>query len=403
MKAAALIFRRPMHGRDPLPYSAWLRHANVPLVLFTVSRDRGDDDEGMFARVERRATFDDSGRTEERVLELALEFEFTRVFAQSEHDILRAAGLRHRLGIPGQSLDSALAYRDKLYMKRLACAAGVACAAFAPVSTAPDLRTFVADHGLPILLKPRRGAGSRGIRVLRSTKDVDSVLACPIPPDSMVESFVRGNVFHVDGLALDGHVLFASASRYVLDSLAFQTGGSMGSVLLNPSDVLSRRLIAVTRRVLLALPRAPSIAFHAELFVDTADQVLLCEIACRPGGSRTADPISIVYGVDIYEQWVKRFFGVPIELPTARREWFSVGRLLVPPRVGCLRAMPTDVPFDWVVDYRKNSRPKQRWNGAECSADHVASFLVKGRDSDEAADRMLMLDHWFRNRLDWAA
>src|SRR6476660_7975676 len=105
-----------MNAQDPLPFSQWLCGWNEPIVLFTL--DQNPEDE-RFDHVERFDSFDEHGLTEIRVLELAERFSFTHIFAQSEHDSLRAAELRGWLGLAGQSYDSALGYRDKVQMKTL--------------------------------------------------------------------------------------------------------------------------------------------------------------------------------------------------------------------------------------------------------------------------------------------
>ena len=386
-----------MNAQNAVPYSTWLRDFAGPIVLFTL--DSAPED-AFFAHVERFDSFDRHGLTEVRAIELSQRFIFTHVFAQSEHDILRAAELREWFGLPGQSYDSARAYRDKYYMKTLARAGGVETPNFAALGTPLDLCRFTAEYGFPCIVKPRTDAGSRGVRVLRSKDDLKHFLERPLPANYMVESFVAGPVFHVDGLMTDGQVLFTSASRYFNNCLSFLTGESSGSALLDPTQPLARRLADKTKMLLAALPSAPHIAFHAEFFLDAADRLLFCEVASRPGGSRTADPIEVVYGLNMYEQWVRRSFGLPIELP-APRPWFSVGRLMVPPRLGRLLSLPESAPFDWVIDYRPNSAPNQWWEGPAFSHANVASFIVSGRDTEQVESRMRLLDDWFRQQVEW--
>lgn len=387
-----------MNGQRLIPYSAWLKDLGEPIVLFATGAP-GDDD-GDFAHVERFDSFDDQGLTEIRAIELSERFTFTRVFAQSEHDILRAARLREWFGLPGQSYESALAYRDKVRMKLLARAGGVETSPFAELDTPLDLYRFARAHGYPCVVKPRMGAGARGVQVLRSDRDLKQFLGRPLRDQYMVEAFVDGEMFHVDGLASSGRILFSSASRYVMNCLSFQAGDSTGSVLLDPSQELPQLLVATTQSVLAALPTAPEIAFHAELFKDRDDRILLCEVACRPGGSRTADPIEAAYGVNLYLHWVRRCFGLPIELP-APRPWFSVGRLMVPPRRARLRSMPESIPFDWVTDYRKNSIPGELCKEPDFCTAHIASFIFSGHDAEEVESRLLVLDDWFRRQVEW--
>jgi hypothetical protein len=397
MLVAALIFRRPMNAQNAIPYSTWLHDFDGPIVLFTLD---AEPDDPFYTHVERYDSFDIEGRVEVRALELSQRFPFTHVFAQSEHDILRAAELRERLALPGQSYNSARAFRDKFYMKTLARTGGVEVAAFAALTTSLDLHRFVAEYGYPCIIKPRTGAGSRGLRVLKSKADLKDFLQRPFPSDHMVERFIEGLVFHVDGLMTDGNILFASASRYFNNCLSFLCGESSGSALLDPRQPLSRRLVAKTEMLLAALPTAPHIAFHAEFFLDAADRIVFCEVASRPGGSRTADPIEVVYRLNMYEQWVRRSFGLPIELPVPA-PWFSVGRLMIPPRRGKLLSLPESVPFPWVIDYRTNSAIGQHWEQPAFSNANVASFILSGRDTEQVESRMHLLDAWFRGQVEW--
>ena len=136
-------------------------------------------------------SFDEHGLTEIRVLELAERFSFTHIFAQSEHDILRAAELRGWLGLAGQSYDSALGYRDKVRMKTLARAGGVATPVFAALATPLELHRFALAKGFPIVVKPRRGAGSRGVQVIGSLSEMKRFLEHPLPAQYMVEAYRR--------------------------------------------------------------------------------------------------------------------------------------------------------------------------------------------------------------------
>jgi biotin carboxylase len=286
-------------------------------------------------------------------------------------------------------------------MKTLVRAAGIATAEYAPLESPGQLRAFISRNGLPCVVKPRTSAGSRGVRVLQSQKDVESLLTAGLPDDPMVECFIDAPMFHVDGLVTDGTVLFISASRYLNSCISFQTEASHGSALLDPAGATSAGLVAATKRVLDSLPPAPHLAFHAEFFADGANRMVFCEIAARPGGSRTADPIRAGYGIDIYEQWVRRSFGLPVELPPAR-PWSCAGRLLVPPKRGRLVAAPASTPFDWVIDYRLHSQIGQRWEAPVSSGTNVATFVVAGDDTDQTDARMRELDTWFRRQVEWS-
>ncbi len=392
-----LVFRRHLNAQDPIPYSRYLAEIRDRIVLFTVDPQPEDR---AFLHVEEFESFERTGLIELRALELHRSRPFGHVFAQSEHDILRAARIREWLRLPGQSYDSARAFRDKLYMRTLASAGGVPCPRFAALDSPIDLHRFTQQNGFPCVVKPVADAGSRGIRVLRDEADLKGFLRKPLGRDLMVEDYVEGPTFHVDALFTGRALVFASVSQYFNSCLAFQSGGSLGSYVLHPEGELTKRLRRATEEVVEALPAAPHLTVHAEFFLDPDDRIVFCEIACRPGGSRTADVIELVHGVRLYEQWVRRSLGLPVELPEPRR-WSCAGRFLIPPREGRLLSMPRTVPFDWVADYRPNAIPGQLCSVPTYCTAHIASFLVTGTDEVGVQARMQTLDRWFRDHLEW--
>ncbi|MFY4695177.1 hypothetical protein [Burkholderia glumae] len=71
--------------------------------------------------------FDDLGAplADQLALELGRTAPIGFIASQSEYDMLRVAALREALGLPGQSVQSARAYRDKVLMKDHMAAAGI--------------------------------------------------------------------------------------------------------------------------------------------------------------------------------------------------------------------------------------------------------------------------------------
>jgi biotin carboxylase len=138
------------------------------------------------------------------------------VVALIEQDLIRAARLRHALGLTtGQSLSSALRFRDKILMKQVLSGAGLRVPTFAAADSAVDVLQFVHTHGLPVVVKPRAGHSSIGAVVLRDEEGLKrwvqalSASCCesggvdrPLGLD--VERFVPGQMYHIDGLVLNG-------------------------------------------------------------------------------------------------------------------------------------------------------------------------------------------------------
>src|SRR5262249_25726466 len=143
-----------------------------------------------------------NGRLEQDILDSRKVRAWDRIVVFGEDDIVRAARLRERLGLPGQSTESAIAYRDKVRMKEWLQQAGVPVPAFARLSSPMDLIEFREAHGLPLFVKPISASGSTAAHSLRSDADFQECLAkrfqARIPfseyvPDLMVEKFIDGD------------------------------------------------------------------------------------------------------------------------------------------------------------------------------------------------------------------
>lgn len=110
-------------------------------------------------------------------------------------------------------------------MKQRVQECGIKVPFFAPVDTPLDLLEFVAKHGYEIanvkpsnihrhhvVVKPRKGYGSVCTAVIKNEQDLESYLrtdfgsSCDAPLEMMVESFVTGQMYHVDGFVYDGEV-----------------------------------------------------------------------------------------------------------------------------------------------------------------------------------------------------
>ncbi len=379
-------------------YGAWLPELDGELRVLT-ARD-WTDPTGR-AVVERVASFDTAGAAELRVAELATQRPVHTVFGHSEYDLLRTARLREHLGLGGQSAASVRAYRDKALMKACAAAAGIEVPPFRRLETPVDLIAFVGDHGLPVVVKPVDGGGSRGVQVLRDDADLARFLGCWPERAFMVEVFVPGEMLHVDGLMIGEVMRFAATSRYLHGCLAFQDGRSLGSLLLDPTTSLAERAVAMATRVIAALPRSPLVAFHLELFHTPDDRLILCEIASRTGGAKIIEAIDLAYGVHLNRSWVRAAVGLDPALapPTVPARY--AGFLVIPPRRAVLVAAPTTAPAAWCVEYSMPHPPGARLDAAVASVDHVAMMVVHGDSPAQVEARLRELDAWFAHEARW--
>ncbi|MEU9123237.1 hypothetical protein AB0C96_25790 [Streptomyces sp. NPDC048506] len=250
-------------------------------------------------------------------------FGFERIATVAETDVLRAARLRGRLGVTGQSEESATAFRDKYVMKRRAARAGIPVAPMAPVTAALDIAAFADAQGYPVVVKPRMSSPSaRARRIDDEAALLDFVRTGTVrrpdgvPGGWLVESYVTGELCRVDGMMAGDRLVHAWPSAYARGGAdPYSRRDRTRSVLLDASDPRTAALRAFAAETVRALP-SPSepTGFCAEIFVGPDGSMTLCEIACRAGGSGITAAYQRAFGVHLLAESLRGQCGVPLAL-----------------------------------------------------------------------------------------
>ena len=406
-----LVFNRKRLLDRPL--HRWLADSRSRVVLVT-SRESLDGHpvaslRERYRHVEPVETYE-ACSVETRAAELAERYAVRRIASASEDDVLRAARLRHRLGLPGQQPESAVAYRDKLRMKELVRAAGLATPDFAPVRDGLDLLAFVDRHGLPVVVKPRRGSGSVDVHILRDRTAVARLLgsgALPVAParpdEWMVERFVDGTFHHVDGITAGGRVLHCWASRYSSGNAeSLQRCAPWYSRLLGADDPRRRVLQEFAARVHAALPAPPCpTSFHLEAWLDAADRPVLCEVACRAGGALVVPGYEAAFGVSLSTESLRGQAGDRVSLDSQpAHPRIHTGWMIVPPREGVLELLGDGRPTRGTT-VTFHVRPGERSGPAEYAGQAAIAALVTGAAPAEVDERLAEVGRWCSERVRW--
>ncbi|WP_328396352.1 ATP-grasp domain-containing protein [Nocardia sp. NBC_00416] len=390
-RRVAVLSKKPL---ATYRYDRWLSHADAEVVLFaedtpaarafvksaqhsypTVPR--------LFAEWKRNRAVDEA---------LCAEHDrrpFDRIVALSECDVVRAAELRAHLGVPGQSLESATAFRDKSVMKSLARRAGLRVPDHRPVESVSDLMDFADSHPGGVVVKPVDGSGAVDITVLHSRSEIETwmhtrALTSDDPTDYLVEEWVEAPMLSVDGLMRSGKVAAVMVGSYTTTCLRSLVDlEPHGILLLDPDDPRVAAARAYLTRLLRALPAAAeTMSFHCELFDHPRYGPMLCEIACRTGGGNVNSMARASLGIDLEQASCLGQAGcaVPVAraLPDPRRRY---GDLVLPrsPRQlpdGLECDLPGVVRFTARHDDRALDRPQR----AAKVSDYVADALLTADD-----------------------
>ena len=162
--------------------------------------------------------------------------------------------------------------------------------------------------GFPLIIKPVRGASSKGVLRIDSLEELQSLLQTTDLAGNEIEEYIDGEILHVDGVIdLAGACPFISVSRYISSCLGFETSGQpLGSIILRDTP-LARSCKAFALACLQALELRGS-AFHLELFHRNGELVFL-EVGARVPGADVPYAIHRAYGVNLFQLWIDVVLG----------------------------------------------------------------------------------------------
>jgi len=313
-----------------------------------------------------------------------------RIIVLAEADVLRAAEIRARHGIPGQQPDDALHFRDKTLMKRVVSAANIAVAPHREVRTALELHDAVAELGYPCVVKPPHGRGSSGVSVLDDAQALRSFLRTGPFSDQgrtspwLVEAFQPGEQYRIDGVCRRGRVILAAAAVYVNTHLDFLGGGYMGSVMLPEESEEAQTVLGLARSVLEDALPAYDGGFHLEVFL-TPEGPVFSEVGARIGGGSIPEEVELSYGFNLVEEAILAQLGQPSRHTDAGQRGLA-GQLNFSPVSGILIEAPErfehpDVVLSEIASPGKSFSSMTHTNAEFARAVFRADSVESGRDT----------------------
>jgi hypothetical protein len=243
-----------------------------------------------------------------------------RIVALDEFDMELAALLREHLRVPGMGVTATRGVRDKLAMRELARAAGLLVPEFTGTINHAAVGEFMDRVPAPWVLKPRTQASAIGIRMVPGADELWPALDSlgDMQSHHLLERYVPGDVYHVDGIVHDGHLAFAEVHRYAQPPFdVMHSGGIFCSRTVRRGGDEEDALRRQTARLIEAVGLADA-AVHAEFIRarDSGDFYFL-EIAARVGGAHIADMVEASTGANLWREWAR------LELALARGDRYT--------------------------------------------------------------------------------
>jgi biotin carboxylase len=303
-----------------------------------VAREKLRDEAWPWDAVDQFVTVPDASASDEfvyAVSAIAAGRRVDRVIALEEYDVLHAAAVREHLCLPGMGVTTARRFRDKLTMRVLTSAAGIAVPPFVHALRRDDVTGFLERVPGPWVLKPRSDVASVGIQKLADAEAVWAALAAlearPHPAERasfhLLEQFIAGEVCHVDALVDGSRVIFAGAHRYRLPPMQVaHQGGVFATTTVARDSEEERQLLDANRAVLAALGLERGAA-HAEFIRAGDGRLYFLEAAARVGGAYIAEVLEAASGVNLWRAWARletRDEGDAPDLGDVRRDYAGI-------------------------------------------------------------------------------
>ena len=323
----------------PFPLQTTMRFARAAArldhvrLLGIVQEPPGGEDARLFADLVQVA----DGLDERQLCEAARILqsrhgEIHRVLGILEPLQVQLAGVRRALGVPGTSPETADLFRDKARMKDELRRHGLPCARHRLIRTWQDAEGFVAEVGLPVVLKPPAGMGCKATWRVGSVPELRAALAAMhASPDNpaLAEEFLRGREYSFETITIDGEVRFSSFSRYYPSPLEVTETPWIQWVVVLPR-VIEGPDFDDARELGLRAVRALGLETgftHMEWFRRDDGSLAIGEIAARPPGAHIVLANSYAHDTDMYLAWARAVVDDAFDGPFERRHAVGVAYL----------------------------------------------------------------------------
>lgn len=249
---------------------------------------------------------------------------FDRMIALDDFDVEKVALLREHFRLPGMGRTTAHYFRDKLAMRMKAKEEGVNVPEFTALFHDEDITRYADAVEAPWLLKPRMEASATGIKKIHSKDQLWQVIheMGDERDNYLVEKFAPGDVYHVDGLNMDGKVLFSRVSKYLDTPLEVAHGGGIfRSATCEIGSKTEKALAKMNAEVMKAFGMQCG-ASHTEFIQSKATgELFFLETSSRVGGANLAEMVELASGINLWGEWAR------IESKALKKEKYTLPKV----------------------------------------------------------------------------
>lgn len=202
------------------------------------------------------------------------------------------------LDVPSNPLAAVRLTRDKVAMRELLADHEIASVEYYACDNVSDLAAFAGKIGSPVIVKPARGSGSRGVALLDSPDTAASAWQWCMaggPPPAIAEEFVTGQELSVETITLAGrHLVLGITEKITTGAPSFIEIGHQMPARLDPATCSGIGKLVV--RLLDAVGHQWGPA-HTEVMLTDDRGPVVIETQTRFGGDQIWEMVELTAGV----------------------------------------------------------------------------------------------------------
>ncbi|MEA3318430.1 MAG: ATP-grasp domain-containing protein [Bacillota bacterium] len=293
-----------------------------------------------------------------------------------------AATINETMGLPGIPSSLANLVKDKSMMRDIIL--DFSPVNFSLVNTVDELKEFIKKSGYPVILKPKDGVGSNGVKLIQKEEEIRGI---DFTNEMLAEEFLVGKEYSVESFSFDGnHKVFSVTEKHLFSE-------NEGSRFVEQAHKVPANLTELDRELIIDyvngfltsvnLMNGPA---HTEIIL-TNEGPRVIETHTRPGGDYIPDLVNLSYGVNLYEMTFNWFVkGRKAEINTLENYKGSAIKFLSfkPGKVKKVVGLAKASTLKGVIRIGLAVKEGEYINTVTKSRDRSGYIIAIGKDSNEA-------------------
>lgn len=238
---------------------------------------------------------------------------------------------------------------NKHEMRKILNEQGIDPTKGALASSKQAIMDFITEYGLPVVVKPVDGVGSKGVSIINTVDEVDSALEWYDISDNergklYIEQYIAGEEFSVESFTEDGVTKVVSVTKKFKtdDSHCIEIGQCVGA--FSDSSLMQNIECSIAQFIAaIGIKMGPA---HTEIMIQDKKEIRFIETHCRLGGDNIPVLVNNAFGIDMIELWARQMMGekiMPRLFPTMHK--CSMIYFILPKNTGILQKLPLLKPF----------------------------------------------------------